>query len=187
MRKVLVFIIFFFPLGVFAQSYDEGLSHHQLGAEGSTLTGDGLTYSYIFDSVYRIKTTLWAYYQDNGGGSSNWTGSVGLELQRTFITTENTRFYGLVGGFYFSHGNKNNSLYYVPDSSNFASPYISTSLEHDFAAGFGVGFEVMVWKHVAINLAVSFEYAGVTYNNPYSGNPSKYVGPGIGGGVSYRF
>jgi len=186
MRIFLLLIILSLPIGAFAQSYDEGLSHHQLGIEGSMLTGAGVTYSFIFDSLVRIKTTLLAYYQNQGNSSSDWTGSVGLEIQRTFITTESTRFYGLIGGYYYSHDYTNPSSNYYDSTGNSYLSTTYTTSEHDFAVGLGVGLEVMIWKHVALNIAGSFQYSGVNYN-PSNNSNSRYLGPGIGAGVSYRF
>ena len=169
------------PITVAAQSYDEGYSHHQLGAEASMLTGIGGSYSYIFDSLFRIKTTLWAYYEDQGGGQTDWTESVGLQLQYTILRTEVSRFYTMIGGFYYSHVNKAPSVYYDVTSSYY-SPY--SNAEHDYAAGIGVGIELMAWRHIALFLEGSFEYGGTNYTY---GARSIYIGPGLGAGVGYRF
>ncbi|MEP7234692.1 MAG: hypothetical protein ABI778_05290 [Ignavibacteriota bacterium] len=181
MRKIILLLLLLAPLPLSAQSYDDGYSHHQIGVEASMISGVGGTYSYIFDSVYRVKTTFWAYYEDNDNGNTNWTESVGLQLQMTLFRAELSRFYGFVGGFYYSHINNGSSYGYLSDyyeSNNY------TSAEHNFAGGLGVGVELMAWRHIALYLEGSFQYAGTNFS---SGSRSRYIGPGIGAGMAFRF
>lgn len=175
--KFLILLLFLFPLKSSAQEYGEGLSHHQAGIAGSSLSSYGATYSYIFNSDYRIKSTVFAFYEDHDT-YYDWIGTLGLEFQITLESASVTRFYGLIGGNYFRFVTSNvyNNSYY--------STYRS---EKDYAIGVGIGFELLAWKHLVFNLDGTLQYTVMRdddYNYPYL---TRYFGPGIGGGINYRF
>jgi hypothetical protein len=190
MNKFVIVFLFLIPLQVRAQEYGDSLSHHQVGISASTLSGLGGSYSYIFNRDFRIKSTIFAYYEDQGSGGYDWTGSLGLELQFSFESGPMTRFYGIVGGYYYHYFNNFQSYYYVRDSLGTYTYLPDNEAENDFAFGIGAGFEVLLWKHLVLNLDAIFQFTQtkVTYSSLNS-YPSlkRYLGPGGGAGISYRF
>lgn len=161
------------PTGLFAQEYGDSLSHHQIGFSASTISSYGITYSYIFNTQYRIKSTLLGIYQDHGA-YSDWTGILGLELQATLESGQMTRFYGFLGGSFYKYVDNNHSYYSYND-------------EDDFALGLGIGFEVLLWKHIAINLDLGVQYWSFKHYNFDAPFITKYFGPAGGIGINYRF
>ena len=188
MNKLLIILFILVPLAASAQDSFDSLSHHQAGFSASTLSGYGLTYSYIFSRDFRIKSTLFAYYNDRGVDGHDWAGSVGLELQYSLQMGTMTRFYGLIGGNYYHYFDTYPGYYAYTDSSgrDFYNP--SNSEENDFAVGIGAGFEVLFWRHLAIDIHAAFQFTQTKYNySPSSISVMRYIGPGGGGEISYRF
>ena len=188
MNKFFIPLLFLILLKAGAQEYGDSLSHHQVGISVSTLSGLGGSYSYIFNRDIRIKSTLFAYYEDRGSGSYDWTGSLGLELQFSFETGPMTRFYGIVGGYYYHYFNNYQSYYYLQHSLGTYSYSPNNETENDFAFGTGAGFEVLLWKHLVLNLDATFQFTQTKYTYSHSYPTMKrYLGPGGGAGISYRF
>ncbi len=184
-RNSIIVLILAAPAVIPAQEYGVGLSHHQLGIAGSMLSGYGLTYSYIFDRDFRIKTTAFAFYEDHTN-SYNWTALLGLEFQYTFESSSITRFYGILGGYYYRYYNNYSYPSYIYDSVY--TSYNSYNREREFALGAGIGLELLAWKHIVLNLDGLIEYSSRKNSDSYGGDyPTRYFGPGIGAGINYRF
>ncbi len=161
--------------------------HHLIGISASSITGFGIAYRVNFDNEFYLKPVVGVYYNENNTTSSNTLFSMGLELQRNFIRTDNSRLYAFVG----------TSYWYDKDIDSYSiGSYSSQSETSDETSniGIGIGIELVVWQHFSANFDLGFQYTAMTYTSFQSSTLSgiEYYDKassrtGMGGGISFGY
>jgi hypothetical protein len=202
MKILFIITILSLPAYLFAQDDSEStastssLSNHALGGSASMVSAPGISYEYIFGSN-RIKLTGFAYMESSQYGGDNFTGVIGGELQQDLQKSRSTRLYGFIGGYYWYENNSNDYSVYSNDP-NYLEMTANKEKRNEFSTGLGIGFEVQAWKHIFISLDISMLYRRTSWNNTIeyedgtstvvnNRKPDKYLGPGTGFSIYYRF
>ena len=183
LRLILLLVLVLTGKTLFAQEYAEGLSPHQAGPVASSISGYGAGYAYNFNANYRLKATILFYYSNNDNSATYLTLLGGLELQRTLQTSSMTRFYGFIGGYVYHHRYEDQYTY-ASEGSLFS---YSNHIERDYAVGGGIGFEVLLWGHVVVNLDGGLQYFTSQFSPTSYNSGSQEFGMGGGVGIMYRF
>lgn len=182
---VCVFLVSLLRLSAQTQPTDE--FHHQIGVSGSTISGLGISYQYIFSDNYRVMCT--GFYISDGASSDTWPESViasaGIEGQRTLLKNNTIRLYGLLGLAYFFNGDyRSGKLVYSYNSRK----------QNTYNGGGGVGMEMIALGRIALHVEVGlvYSFSETKYDPPgglSSPNPGfkSEVGIGIGGGLGFGF
>jgi hypothetical protein len=182
--KILLLLILNFPfafgISIAASADSIPLIHHSIGISGSSITGPGISYRYNSDNQYYIKTVGFLYYSENSDLGSDLNGFIGLEFQRNLIQRRNSRLYGFIG------------MSYWYGKSKYSFTDTVTTINTDLTAnlGGGLGFELSVWEHFAVNVDFGFQYARISYTTTEKTNyylPHSRFGMGGGLGFSYQF
>jgi hypothetical protein len=179
MRFLILSVLILASSTAVAQEFAEGLSPHQAGLAASSITGYGAAYSYDLSRDYRIKTKLLFYFRNSENSNKSSTFLGGLEFQRTLQTSSITRFYALIGGYMYNYHNEY--------SDQLQSGFNSSYSEHNYVAGIGIGFDVLVFGHIVINLDAGAQYYTISYSPSTYSSASQEFGFGGGGGIMYRF
>ncbi|GEM_PF-2549614 len=147
----------------------------RVGLTGSMFTGYGLTYMTKISDDFWIEGTG-SIFGSGETNSSNIRMTIGIELQRDMLKSEEMRFYTFVATSYWYNNDK------------FESP-ISSNSESNYVGGLGMGFEVVVMKHLALNIESGFLYRSTSLTNtsPELTSSHYYLGIGVGGGIRYTF
>lgn len=190
MHKLLIIFLFSGIMALTAQGQTATAFHHQIGVSGSTISGMGISYQYIFTDNYRMKLSGFVLSSTASTiyDSDDLYSSIGLEGQKTLFLTEATRLYVLLGvGMYRERSQ------YFPE--NGFSSYART--ENTYTGGTGFGIELIAAErisfHFDVGLAYTFKerkYASIDGSTPpVSPTFRSEVGIGIAGGLGfgYRF
>ncbi len=181
---VCVFLVSLLRLSAQTQPTDE--FHHQIGVSGSTISGLGISYQYIFSDKYRIKMTGLYLNEDYNNYERTTLASAGIEGQRSLYKSEKMRLYGFVSGSWYL---KKDAEFYYPD-------YSSSSARNRYTGGAGLGVEMLTAGRIAFTIDIGLSYALQKYHhksNIYYSSNDEYrrseVGFGIGGGIGigYQF
>ena len=190
MHKLLIIFLFSGIMALTVQGQTAPAFHHQIGVSGSTISGMGISYQYIFSDNYRMKLSGFVLNStaSTAYSSDDLYSSIGLEGQKTLFLTEATRLYVLLGvGMYRERSQ------YFPE--NGFSSYART--ENTYTGGTGFGIELIAAErisfHFDVGLAYTFKerkYASIDGSTPpVSPTFRSEVGIGIAGGLGfgYRF
>ncbi len=175
MKAVFTILLFSFALTASAVAQDGTpfKGHHQLGFAASTLSGSGLSYQFIFNDTWRLKATGLIDI-DDASGFYELDYNIGLELQQSLHKSSATRFYALAGA--SSDYRHVEDQYRIGDREE-----VYTLTEEDFNIGAGLGFELQLWQHLALNLDGNYHFTNS------DGGKSKSFNFGGGIGIAYRF
>lgn len=183
MIKLIVFISFLSFAIANAQEQEDRKFHHQIGVSGSTISGIGISYHYIFSDNYRVKFTGFYYHEGASRNESDYDYTIvdlGIEGQKTIYKTNRTRLYGFLGAGYDIE--KDEEAYYQRYS------YPRTVIR--YSGGGGAGFELLAAERVAfsLNIGLAYSYTGWRYfSNTSATTYRSEVSFGIGGGLSFGY
>jgi len=167
--------------------------NNKLGFAASMISGYGISYEYNASRQVTLELTA-SVYGSGGSGSSTSSSStsdsyimatVGIEVQKNFFVSHDSRFYTLLGLGYWLNNNR----------YNYNSTYRDNS---DYTAGLGLGWEFTFGKKIIFNLEAGYLYRDMNEkgtNDYYGGgsgltpytNHSYYLGFGGGIGLYYAF
>jgi hypothetical protein len=178
MKIVLLSIIICFAafrVSVAAPSDSIAIMHHEVGLSVSSITGFGVSYRYNFDNQFYIKTVGFIF-PNNIESRTGLNSSIGLEIQRNFVQTPNSRFYGFVGGSFWSN--------------NYTETSYGTTTDETTIFGAGIGIELAISEHFAVNVNMGLQNASTNYISTWHDtyyHPHSRFGMGGGLGFSYQF
>lgn len=187
--KIITLAITFLLLTLYVYSQDKTIAQtetypmHQIGAVASSISGTGISYSFIFSDKMRFKLNGIYYYSKNNNDETDWS-SIGLEFQHNFLKMKIFRVYGLIGGSYWYSKDNYSYNYYYPEYNT--TNYLRTNSE--FRLGIGLGFDLTFWDHFVMGADIGYDYEKGTKTDSYNNTPTtstKYVG--IAGGVTIGF
>ncbi|MFN8359225.1 MAG: hypothetical protein U0264_04860 [Candidatus Kapaibacterium sp.] len=162
--------------------------NNKIGFAGSMFSAYGISYEYDASRDFTFELTGAVFGEGGNTGSSYdnsnsyLTVAIGAEVQRNFINTLDTRFYGFVGIGYWL---ENNSYTY----NNYYSNY------KDYTGGLGIGWEMSFFKRFVLNVEGGYVYRDMNReSNDYNGSNytatirhTYYLGFGVGAGIYYTF
>lgn len=144
---VLVLLVFLRWNGYSEQQGEEELTHY-IGMSAGFTMGYGLTYRY-WEGNYGIQAVFAPYwYKDDININA------GTAVFKSLYTKEHTRlFLYLAGSYYFSQ-------YYEDewDETETTVTGETKEISHDFALGFGPGWEIFVFENIALNFMFGYGY-----------------------------
>ncbi len=167
------------------QKTDAGkqILRNKLGFAASMISGYGLSYAYNLDNLHEIELTG-SVFGEGGNENGNDTRSyvvatLGGEFQRNFHVGRSSRFYGLIGGSYWSDRTTYNYSYQGPTNSN----------EDAITIGLAIGLEFTFSSRLLLNCEGGYLYRYTTKTGSFqnSTNSSYSLGFGVGCGIYYAF
>jgi hypothetical protein len=181
MLKAIICVCILSFVNVTAQEQNEQEAYHQIGVSGSTISGYGISYHYIFSDNYRMKFT--GFYLFEGASRTEYDYdatrvSFGVEGQKTISKTNITRLYGFLGAGY--NLKRGESRYKYFEHFDYA----------DYSGGAGLGIELLAASHIVfgLNLGLVYSFEGRKFISNAVGNSYRSnVSLGFGGGLNLGF
>lgn len=168
----------------------DDLYQNKLGFAASMFTGYGLSYAGFLGKGYWVEGTASIY---GSAGSSNYndgsdfTSTLGLELQKDLYTSRDFRFYALLGASYWYDMYESESSTYINGQS---VRYTYARYESNYIASLAFGFEFSIVRHLNFNVEGGYLYKTNKYKttDTYSYRRDGYdIGFGVGAGLYYAF
>lgn len=159
---------------------------NKLGFAASMFTGYGLSYAGYLGKGYWVEGTG-SIYGSGGSNGSDFTSTLGFELQKDMYSSRDFRFYALLGASYWYDMNEYSDTYYV--GPNYETRTYSR-YESNYIASLAIGFEFAIVRHLNFNIEGGYRYQVNKFktSDTYTYKRDGYdIGFGVGAGLYYAF
>ena len=144
---VLVWLVLL-PWKGFPEPRDQNDLTRYIGMTGGFTMGYGMTYRY-WEGNYGIQAVFAPYWYEEDININ-----AGTAVFKSLYSKEHTRlFLYLAGSYYFSR--------FIDEAEDQTDPSVieeRTGTSHDFALGFGPGWEIFLFENIALNFMFGYGY-----------------------------
>ncbi len=168
---------------IFEEEKYVNVYNNSFGARYSSISGYGLSFSKQFFNHYKIIATCFVHYDEYmkwedtrksvvEEDSKDILYDFGIEFQRDIYTTNSTRIFAMVGGYFSSEKSKD----------------LNKEIFHDqLTAGIGFGLQLYINKYVAGDISCGYKIDRIDSQD--NGKPSLKIKTniGLGAGLSFFF